>query len=226
MADALQSIQRSAGQIVAKWEFQMQSKKLEVRFDDQTHEPVEFRNVETDDRLLLTPESAFHLEFYKIEGALSDLAEAVRRKSAELLIMNAPDCQVIAESQAPTSDGTLVRKITWRGAHGKVTVAYTLGSEDHFIQKEIRFEPLFTEPFLLSRVEMQRFGFATKLAEEYILTHFLRGEKSGFFFWCSGSLAGTPANSQCALANKRRAEYSPRSQGGADGPRRYQCARL
>jgi hypothetical protein len=72
MADALQSIQRSAGQIVAKWEFQMQSKKLEVRFDDQTHEPVEFRNVETDDRLLLTPESAFHLEFYKIEGALSE----------------------------------------------------------------------------------------------------------------------------------------------------------
>jgi hypothetical protein len=169
--------------------FQMKSKKLEVRFDDQTHEPVEFHNMETDDRLLLTPESAFHLEFYKIGGAMSELAEAVRQKSAELLIMNARDCRVIAESQTPTSDGTLVRKIAWEGAHGQMTVAYTLGREDHFIQKEIRFEPLFTDPFLLSRVEMQRFGFATKLAEEYIpfvhggcLTHFLRGEKSGFFF--------------------------------------------
>jgi hypothetical protein len=164
----------------------MASSKLDVRFDAATREPEAMVHVETGDRLALKPESAFRIEFYKIAKDIAALAEAVRQNKAELLAVDARDCRPGSASQETSPDGAVVRTIPYTGPHGKVTVTYTLGRDDHFIQKALQFEPAFAEPYLLWRVEAQRFRLATKPKEVVpfvhggCVTHFLRMEKGGF----------------------------------------------
>ena len=76
----------------------MKSSKLEVRFDSKTHEPTGLVNVQTGDRLVLTPESAFRLEFYKIGTTITDLAQAIGEKKAQLFAVDARECRTVNES--------------------------------------------------------------------------------------------------------------------------------
>ncbi len=181
----------------------MKSTKLEVRFDATTHEPSELVNLETGDRLALVSESAFRLEFYRIGKDIATLAEDIQQQKAVLLALDARDCQVTGSTQTTSPDGAIIQTTVYDGAQGRVTVNYSMGRDDHFIQKEIRFDPSFPEPYLLWRVEAQRFRLGDK-PKEYVpfvhgccLTHFLRGEKSGFFL-------GVQVPTQVPLFGKNR----------------------
>jgi len=165
----------------------MKSTKLEVRFDAKTHEPTELVNLETGDPLGLVPDAAFRLEFYRIGKDIATLAEDIKQEKAVLVALDSRTCQVTSCTQTTSPDGAAIRTTVYDGAQGKVTVTYSMGPDDHFIQKAIRFDPSFSEPYLLWRVEAQRFRLRDK-PKEYVpfvhgccLTHFLRGEKSGFF---------------------------------------------
>lgn len=166
----------------------MKSTKLEMRFDAQTREPADLVNLETGDRLVLAPESAFRLEFYQIGKDIATLAEDIKQKKAVLLALDARDCQVTGATQKTSPDGASIQTIAYNGAQGKVTVTYTLGREDHFIEKAVRFTPSFTDSYLLWKVHAGRFRLTDK-PKEYVpfvhgscLTHLVRGERTSFLF--------------------------------------------
>lgn len=168
----------------------MKSSKLEVRFDAATQEPAELLNVETGEKLQLRPESSFRFEFYRMGGTMSNLVAEVHAKKAELLVVDATNCTLAGVTQKPGRDeilGDVVkREAVYDSEHGRVTVTYTLGPDDHFIEKEARFAPSFPEPYLLWQAAVRKYQTVTQPKKEVqyahlqCMTRFVRLEKGGF----------------------------------------------
>jgi hypothetical protein len=163
----------------------MTSTELCVQFDAETHEPRVIVHRETNQTLTLVPESAFRLELDKLKG--TDVPPELASQSPSVII-DARQCEIIRAEQRGQRNSGFTRTVSYKSPLGRIDVKYTLAAGDHFIQKRILFKPAFSESYLLRRVNVQQFRFQ-KPPKSLIafrhgrcITHFVRREKSGFFF--------------------------------------------
>lgn len=161
------------------------SSRLGVRFDDATSELSAIVNIVAADELALVPESSFRFELDKL--APGDIPADLATKSPAVVI-DARDCALVHHGQETAADGRLVRVVEYTSPHGRIEIEYTLGADDHFVQKFVRFTPSFPEAYLLRRVSVQQFrlpqpaGELVSFRHGRCMTHFVRRAKTGFFF--------------------------------------------
>ena len=134
----------------------MASSKLEVRFDAKTHEPREIVNRRTKERLDLVPEFSFRLELVKLTEK-QRLTSLVGAEPAT--IIDARDCTPGTAKQNRSAGPSDVRTLHYRCESGRVTVEYSLGANEHFFQKSVRFEvPLASSSRTYCGARRTRFG--------------------------------------------------------------------
>ncbi len=141
-------------------------------------------NRRTGQQLEITPESAFRLDLSRLTGG-----SIPNTPTPPATVVDARECTLAAANQKSLGAGQgTVRTLRYHCDAGAVEVEYTLGAEDHFIRKALRFEPGFPEPYLLHRVSMQQFRLRPEAGELVpfhhgrSVTYFMRQKTGGFFF--------------------------------------------
>lgn len=141
----------------------MESSRMRVSFDVATGEPKQIVNLLTGNSLALRPKSAFILEM-------------------DVATIDARDCTLVSREQ----QGSKLTSV-YSSREGNITVTYSLGPDDHFVQKSIRFEPSFAGAYVVRNVCVAKFRFSPvpsnliSFRHGTSVTHFVRGPQAFFF---------------------------------------------
>jgi len=147
----------------------LESSKFRVDFDDVSKTPTSILDKANSDQQAITVSEVFSIVINKGAG---DITVASSGSS-------------VASAVQSTSKYTVAYT---SASNGTITVEYSLGANDHFMLKKIRFTPSFTGGYTIKRVKTIVFaapGTATRVVHQHgdgDYSYFLRKANNGFFF--------------------------------------------